>query len=202
MEQLATDAWLLRGYALTQQETLLLQVAQLVAHSPFRRMFTPSGHQMSVAMTNAGQVGWITDRNGYRYVAIDPLTEQPWPQMPASFEHLAHAAAAHVGFDDFQPDACLINRYEPGARMSLHCDQDERDAQSPIVSVSLGVPAKFIWGGLQRADKTRRMLLESGDVVVWGNKSRFAYHGVAPLAEAEHPLTRNTRINLTFRRAR
>lgn len=180
MEHLGEGAGLLRGYASEQAAGLLLQVTQLTARAPFRRMFTPSGQQMSVAMSNAGAVGWITDRKGYRYVAVDPLTEQAWPEMPGSFAQLAHDAAAHVGFDSFEPDACLINRYEPGARMSLHCDQDERDAQSPIVSVSLGVAAKFIWGGLQRADKTRRMLLESGDVVVWGGASRFVYHGVAP----------------------
>jgi alkylated DNA repair protein (DNA oxidative demethylase) len=157
---------------------------------------------MSVAMTNCGELGWVSDRTGYRYDPIDPQTRQPWPAMPEVFRTLARDAAATVGFAGFRPDACLINRYEPGTKLSLHRDYDERDASAPIVSVSLGVPATFQWGGLRRNDRTRRVPLEHGDVVVWGGPSRFVYHGIAPLKEGHHSLTGTQRINVTFRRAR
>jgi DNA oxidative demethylase len=152
-------------------------------------------------MTNCGQAGWITDRTGYRYARLDPVTEQDWPAMPAAFRSLAACTAAAAGFDGFEPDACLINRYEPGARLSLHRDEDERDLTAPVVSVSLGLPATFLFGGLSRKTRPLRLRLEGGDVVVWGGPSRLVYHGVAPLAEAEHPLTGRRRLNLTFRKA-
>ena len=165
-------------------------------------MMTPGGHQMSVAMTSCGDAGWVTDQRGYRYDGADPDSGKPWPQMPAVLRDLAKAAAGEAGFAGFTPDACLINRYVPGARMSLHQDKDEKDFAAPIVSVSLGLPAIFMFGGIKRSDKTQRYRLQHGDVVVWGGPSRLFYHGVAPLADGEHPLLGRQRINLTFRKAR
>jgi alkylated DNA repair protein (DNA oxidative demethylase) len=165
-------------------------------------MVTPGGHQMSVAMTNCGGLGWVTDRSGYRYDANDPEAGRPWPAMPRSFHELAEQAADHAGFGGFSPDACLINRYRPGARMSLHQDKDEEDFAAPIVSVSLGLPATFLFGGLKRSDKPRRFRLQHGDIAVWGGPARLAFHGVAPLADGEHALLGRQRINLTFRKAR
>jgi DNA oxidative demethylase len=201
-ESIAEGAVLLRGHAKPLESELIVAVNDTVAQAPFRRMFTPGGHQMSVAMTNCGPLGWITDRGGYRYVENDPETGRPWPTMPLVFAQLAERAAAAAGFSGFSPDACLINRYEPGARMSLHQDRDEQDFARPIVSVSLGLPAIFMFGGLKRSDKTRRFALAHGDVVVWGGPSRLAFHGVAPLADGEHALLGRQRVNLTFRGAR
>lgn len=201
-EQLAPGAVLLRGLARPHQHELLAAIAAITAQAPFRRMITPGGHQMSVAMTNCGEVGWVTDRSGYHYDAIDPDTGQAWPAMPALFRDLAERAATEAGFAAFAPEACLINRYEPGAKMSLHQDRDERNMGAPIVSISLGLPATFLFGGLKRSDKAQRYRLKHGDVVVWGGPARLAFHGVAPLAEGEHALLGPKRINLTFRRAR
>jgi len=156
---------------------------------------------MSVAMTNCGHAGWVSDPSGYRYDPVDPNTGQPWPAMPAVFFDVATQAAAAVGFENFEPDACLVNRYEPGTRISLHQDKDERDFTAPIVSVSLGLPAVFLFGGLKRSERPVRIPVKNGDVVVWGGPSRLVYHGVAPLPEGEHPATGRTRINLTFRKA-
>ncbi len=192
---------MLRRFASSEAAALTAAVGEIAAAAPFRHMVTPGGWQMSVAMTSCGQAGWVTDHGGYRYAADDPLTGRPWPSMPALFTRLAKRAAAAAGFGGFAPDACLINRYEPGARLSLHRDEDERDLGAPVVSVSLGLPATFLWSGLNRKDRPRRIRLENGDVVVWGGASRLVYHGVAPLAEAEHPLTGRSRINLTFRKA-
>jgi alkylated DNA repair protein (DNA oxidative demethylase) len=174
----------------------------IVAQAPFRRMVTPSGHQMSVAMTNCGNAGWVTDHSGYRYSADDPESAKPWPAMPPLLRDLAGQAADRGGFVSFSPDVCLINRYVPGARMSLHQDKDELDFGAPIVSLSLGLPAIFLFGGLKRSDKPRRFRLEHGDVAVWGGPSRLFYHGVAPLTDGEHPLMGRQRINLTFRKIR
>jgi alkylated DNA repair protein (DNA oxidative demethylase) len=191
----------LRGFARHEAVTLVTAVEAIAAVAPFRHMVTPGGFRMSVAMTSCGQAGWVTDRRGYRYAADDPLTGEPWPPLPAGFLALAARAALTAGYDGFAPDSCLINRYEPGTKLSLHRDEDERDLAAPVVSVSLGVTATFLWGGPSRKDRTRRIRLESGDVVVWGGPSRLVYHGVAPLAEAEDPLTGRRRINLTFRKA-
>jgi DNA oxidative demethylase len=200
-EQIAERAMLLRDFAQSVQHELMAALDTIVAQAPFRHMQTPGGHQMSVAMTNCGGLGWITDRRGYRYDAADPVSHQPWPRMPPAFLELAAHAAAQAGFSGFSPDACLINRYEPGARMSLHQDRDETDFDSPIVSVSLGLPAIFLWGGLKRSEKPQRYRLEHGDVVVWGGPSRLNFHGVAPLADGEHALLGRRRVNLTFRKA-
>jgi alkylated DNA repair protein (DNA oxidative demethylase) len=201
-EAMADGAVLLRGFAKPNESELIAALREIVAAAPFRHMFTPGGHQMSVAMTNCGNAGWVTDRSGYRYDGIDPESGKPWPAMPPPFRELALRAAAEGGFDGFSPDACLINRYEPAARMSLHQDRDEHDFTAPIVSVSLGLPANFLFGGIKRSDKPRRFRLEHGDIAVWGGASRLFFHGVAPLADGEHALIGRRRINLTFRKAR
>jgi alkylated DNA repair protein (DNA oxidative demethylase) len=198
---IADGAVLLRGFALAREAELIGLLREIVAQAPFRHMVTPGGHTMSVAMTSCGRVGWVTDRRGYRYDAFDPESGRPWPKMPALFRDLATRAAEQGGFDAFDPDACLINRYVPGAKMSLHQDKDEIDFAAPIVSVSLGLPATFLFGGMQRSDKPKRFRLAHGDVVVWGGPTRLAFHGVAPLAEGEHPQLGPQRINLTFRKA-
>jgi alkylated DNA repair protein (DNA oxidative demethylase) len=201
LERIGDAAFVLRGHALAHEDALLAALRQVEAEAPFRQMTTPNGFLMSVAMTNCGTLGWTTDRRGYRYTRQDPLTGRDWPALPEAFLLLARSAAATAGFDAFTPDACLINRYAPGARLSLHQDKDERDYTAPIVSVSLGIPASFLFGGHSRSDKTRRIPLEHGDVVVWGGPDRLRYHGVLPLKEAEHPRLGARRINLTFRKA-
>ena len=201
MERLSEGAVLLRRLARAEVGDLVAAVETIAAISPFRHMVTPGGFRMSVAMTSCGAVGWITDRSGYRYSPLDPATGAPWPAMPTLFRSLAARAAAFGGFAEFVPDACLINRYKPETKLSLHRDEDERDLGSPVVSVSLGLPATFLWGGLSRKDRPTRIRLDSGDVVVWGGPARLVYHGIAPLAEGEHPVTGRSRINLTFRRA-
>lgn len=198
---LGDGAVLLAGFALPVEAPLLQAIARVAARAPFRQMITPGGWRMSVAMTNCGVAGWITDRSGYRYGPTDPESGAPWPPMPGAFADLAARAAAAAGFDGFVPDACLINRYEPGARLSLHQDRNERDLTAPIVSVSLGLPARFLWGGEARSGRPRRVPLAHGDVVVWGGPARMTFHGILPLADGEHPLTGRTRFNLTFRRA-
>ena len=200
-ELLAPGASLLRAFAARQAQALLEDLRELTARSPFRCMSTPGGLRMSVAMTNCGDAGWLTDRTGYRYAALDPVSDAPWPAMPSAFRELATAAAAAAGFSAFAPDACLISRYEPGARLSLHQDKDERDLESPIVSVSLGLPAVFLLGGHSRSDRPRRIALEHADVVVWGGPARLRYHGVLPLEEGQHPLLGRHRVYLSFRRA-
>jgi alkylated DNA repair protein (DNA oxidative demethylase) len=202
VEEMADGAVLLRGFARSREGDLIADLRDIVGQASFRHMVTPGGHQMSVAMTNCGGAGWVTDRSGYRYDGVDPESGKPWPAMPPSFLELAKQAAAQGGFDGFSPDACLINRYQPGAKMSLHQDKDEHDFGAPIVSVSLGLPAIFLFGGLKRSDKPRRFRLEHGDIVVWGGPARLVYHGVAPLADGEHALMGRQRINLTFRKAR
>ena len=201
-EAMAEGAVLLRRFARPVEAELIADIGAIVAQAPFRHMVTPGGHTMSVAMTNCGAAGWVTDRTGYRYDVNDPEAEKPWPAMPPSFCQLARQAAAEAGFHGFAPDACLINRYAPGAKMSLHQDRDEADFGAPIVSVSLGLSAIFLFGGLQRGDRPRRFRLQHGDIVVWGGPARLVFHGVAPLADGEHALLGRQRINLTFRKAR
>ena len=200
-QELAPGAVVLRGFARAVAAELVADVAQVALAAPFRHMTTPGGHRMSVAMTNCGPLGWITDARGYRYASIDPESGRPWPPMPASFAQLAAAASTAAGYAGFAADACLVNRYEPGARMTLHQDKDERDRTQPIVSVSLGLPMVFLFGGLTRTDPAQRVPLEHGDVVVWGGPSRLCFHGVLPLREGEHAATGRCRINLTLRRA-
>ena len=191
---------MLRAFAFASAAELVDQAARVAQAAPFRYLVTPGGFTMSVAMTNCGRVGWLSDRTGYRYDPLDPDSGTAWPVMPALFLDLAGRAAAEAGFPNYDPDACLINRYTAGAKLGLHQDSDEKDAWSPIVSVSLGLPAVFLWGGKRRGDPVRRLRLESGDVVVWGGPARFVYHGVAPLKDGQHALTGAARINLTFRK--
>jgi alkylated DNA repair protein (DNA oxidative demethylase) len=199
--ELAPGAALLRGFALADEREIALAIAAVVAAAPFRHMHTPGGFRMSVAMTNCGAYGWVSSASGYRYAQCDPATNEPWPSLPGVLRALADRAAAAAGFPAFVPDACLVNRYEPGARLALHQDKDERDFDAPIVSVSLGVPATFLFGGLKRAARPLRIELTHGDVVVWGGPARLRYHGVAQLAPAEHAFAGSARINLTLRRA-
>ena len=201
-EVLEPGAMVLRGFALAQAADLLQAVQQITEQAPFRHLITPGGLRMSVAMTNCGRLGWVSDRSGYRYDPLDPDSGQPWPAMPPLLRQLAFDAAQAAGFPGFAPDACLINRYAPGTRLSLHQDRDEGNYDHPIVSVSLGIPAVFLWGGAQRSDEARRIALMHGDVVVWGGPARLRFHGVLPLPEAHHPMTGSYRINLTFRKAR
>jgi alkylated DNA repair protein (DNA oxidative demethylase) len=201
LERLGPGAMRLHGFAVAVASALMDELARLIEQAPWRQRVTPSGHRMSVAMTNGGALGWVSDRTGDRYEPLGPLTGRPWPPMPACFLQLAHDAAAQAGFADFLPDACLIHRYLPAARMSLHQDRDERDLSAPIVSVSLGLPAMFLWGGLKRKDPTRRIPWVHGDVLVWGGPDRLRYHGVLPLKTGQHPLLGEQRINLTFRQA-
>jgi alkylated DNA repair protein (DNA oxidative demethylase) len=199
-EQLAEGALLLRNFFAAEQPDVIAALRMIVKAAPFRHLVTPGGHTMSVAMTNCGRVGWVSDARGYRYDPVDPDSGKPWPEMPAPFRDLAARAAIRAGFEAFVPDACLINRYKPGAKLSLHQDKDELDLRAPIVSVSLGLPATFLFGGLTRSAPTRRYRLTHGDVVVWGGPARLAYHGVAPLPDGEHPVMGGQRINLTFRK--
>jgi DNA oxidative demethylase len=199
---LGADAVVLRGFARDVVAGLLADLRAVTVRAPFRNMVTPGGFTMSVAMTNCGAAGWVTDLRGYRYTSCDPLSGDPWPPMPAAFDSLAARAAAAADFEDFRPDACLINRYVPGTKLSLHQDRNEADYTAPIVSVSLGLPAKFLFGGLKRNDRVKRIELLHGDVVVWGRSARLAYHGVDALKDGDHPATGRCRFNLTFRKAR
>ncbi|MDA8453626.1 DNA oxidative demethylase AlkB [Acidovorax sp. GBBC 3334] len=198
---LGPGAALLRGFALPLAQALRSDVLAVAQSAPWRHMETPGGRAMSVGTTRCGALGWVSDRRGYRYARHDPATGAPWPAMPARFEQLARDAAAAAGFDGFRPDACLINRYAPGARLSLHQDRDERDLQAPIVSVSLGLGAVFLWGGFERAGPATRVALRHGDVVVWGGADRLRFHGVMPVPQGEHPDWGAARVNLTFRKA-
>lgn len=200
-ENIAPGAWLLPQFAARDAAALVAAVEAVAKSAAWRHMVTPGGQRMSVAMTNCGDAGWVSDRAGYRYDPLDPLTGRRWPDMPGLFGALAARAAARCGYPGFVPDACLVNRYAPGARLTLHQDRNERDYTAPIVSVSLGLPAVFLFGGARRSDRPLRLPLASGDVAVWGGAARLAYHGVLPLAAGEHPLTGACRINLTFRRA-
>ena len=191
---------LLRGFADTSQ--LFPLVESIASRAPFRHLVTPGGQTMSVAMTNCGPVGWVSDRSGYRYSSRDPMTDRDWPPMPAEFRKLALDAATAGGFPDFEPDACLINRYASGARLTAHRDADEQNFAQPIVSVSMGLPASFAFYGLARGGKGRAVALTDGDVLVWGGPSRLVYHAVRPLKPGNHPLTGDFRYNLTFRHAR
>ncbi|KRB09576.1 MULTISPECIES: DNA oxidative demethylase AlkB [Achromobacter] len=198
---LGAQSVVLRGFALPAVDALLAGVDDVIAQAPFRHMETPGGYTMSVALTNCGELGWTTDARGYRYSRIDPVSGQPWPPMPQAFRQLAKDAAREAGFADFAPDACLVNRYAPGSRLSLHQDRNERDYGAPIVSVSLGMPAMFLFGGDDRADRAARVPLFHGDVVVWGGVDRLRFHGVMPLKDLPHPRLGSQRINFTIRKA-
>jgi alkylated DNA repair protein (DNA oxidative demethylase) len=201
-DRIGPQSVVFRGLALPLIDRLLPALEAVLTRAPFRNMVTPGGYTMSVALSSCGQFGWTTDRNGYQYSSIDPQTGQAWPEMPQVFMELARSAAEAAGFADFVPDACLINRYVPGAKLALHQDKDERGYQWPVVSVSLGIPAMFLFGGHARSDATQKVPLFHGDVVVWGGEDRLRYHGVMPIRQAEHPQLGEQRINFTFRKAR
>ncbi|MGB1478690.1 MAG: DNA oxidative demethylase AlkB [Marinobacter salsuginis] len=201
-EHLMDGALVIRQFALPNAESLMEGIEKVTSEAPFRHMKTSGGHSMSAAMSCCGNLGWVTDSRGYRYQSEDPESGKPWPAMPAVFRELAISAADTAGFEGFEPDACLINRYQPGAKMGLHQDKDEEDFSQPIVSVSLGLPIVFQFGGLKRSERPMRVPLGHGDVVVWGGPARMRYHGVLTLKAGEHPLTGGYRYNLTFRRAR
>lgn len=201
-EELAEGAWILRGFAGSAAPVLLSAIDEVVKAAPFRHLVTPGGFRMSVAMTNCGTYGWVSDRRGYRYDPLDMDTGRSWPAMPQHFIDIGTKAALAAGYEHFRPDVCLINRYTPGTRLTLHQDKDEGDFSHPIVSVSLGLPAIFLWGGLMRGDKAQRIPIYHGDIVVWGGPSRLRYHGVAPIKDGFHPEAGAFRYNLTFRRAR
>ncbi len=200
-DQIGEESYVLGGYALPWIERLLPELRRVLAQSPFRQMVTPGGFTMSAALSSCGALGWTTDTRGYRYSPLDPRSQQPWPAMPDALRELAISAAKAAGFSDFSPDACLINRYVPGAKMSLHQDKNEQRYDAPVVSVSLGLPAIFLFGGHQRSDKTQKVSLFHGDVVVWGGVDRLRFHGVMPIKQGEHPIMGPQRINLTFRTA-
>ena len=201
-EQIGKQSYVLRGFALPWLDRLLPELEAVLKAAPFRQMVTPGGFTMSAAMSSCGTWGWTTDRSGYRYTRQDPLSGEPWPDMPEVFFHLAQAAAREAGFEAFVPDSCLINRYVPGAKMSLHQDKNETSYDAPIASVSLGLPAMFLFGGFERSDKCQRVPLLHGDIVVWGGVDRLRYHGVLPIKEGQHPRLGEQRINFTFRTAR
>lgn len=200
--EITQDVYLLKQFLINDAPALLSAIDTVCIEAPPRKMQTPGGYQMSAAITNCGQFGWVTDKHGYRYSEQDPLTGKAWPAMPPLFQLLANRAAKMAGFEDFRPDACLINQYSPGAKMGLHQDKDEMDLAQPIVSFSLGLPVVFQFGGAKRADSRQNILLSHGDAIVWGRQKRLNYHGVLTLKDGKHPLTGSRRINLTFRRAR
>lgn len=200
-EQFAPGAWYLAGFVRNAAPELLRTVSAVTRLAPWRRMQTPGGRSMSVDMSNCGDLGWVSDRRGYRYAALDPLTERPWPPLPDLIRHWSLEAVRAAGFAHFAPDACLINRYLPGARMSLHQDRNERDFSAPIVSISLGLAATFLFGGLERTDRALRLPLAHGDVLVWGGPARLRFHGILPVAAGSHQQAGPVRINLTVRQA-
>ncbi|MCV2420197.1 DNA oxidative demethylase AlkB [Paucibacter sp. DJ2R-2] len=198
-QDLAPGAVLLRGRALAQAPQLLAAAEAVMAAAALRHWLTPGGRRMAVAMTNCGPLGWVSDARGYRYQSRDPLSCLPWPALPPVIAELAVAVAKEAGYPGFRPDACLVNRYLPGTPLSLHQDRDEQDLRQPIVSISLGLPAMFLFGGLSRSERPARWPLQHGDVLVWGGPSRLAFHGVQALAPGRHPLLGEQRINLTLR---
>jgi alkylated DNA repair protein (DNA oxidative demethylase) len=200
-QTISQDVTLLKGFALKSEVFLMRDVKLVIQQAPLRQMMTKTGLLMSVSVTNCGVLGWVSDRCGYRYVALDPLSKHPWPTMPDSFKKIAEKAAKEVGYLNFAPDVCLINQYHVGASMGLHQDKDEQDFTQPIVSVSLGIPARFQLGGLTRRDKTLNIPLMHGDVIVWGGEARLKFHGVLPIKANHHPTLGESRINLTFRQA-
>ena len=198
---LADGACWLPGFALPVMDELWSCIARHLHACPPQQMQTPMGYLMSVRTSSMGDWGWVSSALGYGYSHRQPLTQQPWPPIPAVVLQLASAAALQAGYANFVPDSCLINVYTPGNKMGLHQDKDELDFSQPIVSVSLGIPATFLFGGAKRSDRPLKILLHHGDIVVWGGRSRRFYHGVAQIKPASHPLTGQQRINLTLRKA-
>jgi len=200
--KLAEGAVWLRGFALPEADALWALVSAHLATHPPQQMMTPMGYPMSVKTTSLGDYGWVGNATGYGYARLNPVTNQPWPPIPTLLLSLAQRAANAAGYADYCPDTCLINLYQTGAKMGLHQDKDELDFTQPIVSVSLGVPATFLFGGAKRTDKTAKIPLTHGDVVVWGGASRRYFHGVNAVKLGQHPLLGALRCNLTFRKAK
>lgn len=198
-QELAPGALCLPAFVLDRAAEVIAELEPIFTQAPLRHLITPGGHKMSVAMSNCGELGWVSDRKGYRYQELDPLSGQAWPAMPKLFLELAQQVAEEVGYKRFQPQACLINQYLPGSKMSLHQDKDENNESAPIVSLSFGINAEFLFGGLSRGSPTKRLTLKHGDAVVWGGPSRFCFHGILPLKDSEHSLLGRQRINITFR---
>lgn len=198
---MGTQAFILPGFAQPWLDQLLPALHAIQQQAPFRQMTTKGGGRMSVHTTACGELGWVSGEHGYQYSPLDPQSGHPWPAMPNCLLELAQRAASEAGFSLFIPDTCLINRYLPGARMGLHQDRDEQDFSAPIVSVSLGMPATFLFGGFKRSDRPARTTLNHGDVVVWGGEDRLRFHGIMPLADIPHPQLGSQRINLTLRKA-
>lgn len=190
---------LLRGFA--NSPILIESLSQVLAHSPLRQMETSRGFKMSVHTSNCGEAGWISDRRGYRYVKQDPLNGKPWPDLPIAFKSVAQDAAIEAGFSAYEPDVCLINRYRPGNQMGAHQDKDEQDFTQPIVSVSLGIDARFFVIGPEKRGSSTAVDLTDGDVLVFGGPARKFFHGVRKLRESIHPALGAVRWNLTFRKA-
>lgn len=201
VERISDQAFALRGFALPKAKELLAALDSVLLQAPLRHMQTPGGYTMSARLSSCGALGWTTDRDGYHYSPLDPLSARPWPAMPGVFLALAAAAASSAGFSGFVPDSCLINAYAPGAKMSLHQDKNERCHTAPIVSISLGLPAIFQFGGFERSDPTQRIALFHGDIMVWGGVDRLRYHGVMPIKPGHHSLLGEQRINITLRQA-
>ena len=198
---LAKGAYWLRGFALPQADTICAMLIEHLKNYPPQQMMTPMGYSMSVRTTSFGEFGWVSSKQGYGYAVKNSFTNESWPPIPESFFDLAQRAANQAGYVNFKPDTCLINVYEIGDKMGLHQDKDEADFSKPIVSVSLGLPVIFQFGGLTRTAKTLKVPLSHGDVVVWGADSRLCFHGVLPLKAGTHGTLGQRRINLTFRKA-
>jgi DNA oxidative demethylase len=197
---LAPGAVLMRAFGRADDVDILQAVESVIAQAPLRHLQTPGGYTMSIQTTRCGSMGWVSEPGGYRYAPSNPSTRAPWPAMPQCLLDFAVRAATEAGYPDFVPDSCMINQYLPGNKLGLHQDRDERDLRAPVVSLSLGLPAIFLFGGLQRTGKTQRYRLAHGDVVVWGGPSRLAFHGVLPVADGDHALVGRRRVNVTFRK--
>lgn len=198
--EICDGMWILRGFA--DSTALAEAIDGVVARAPLRHLITPGGFKMSVAMTSCGTYGWMSDRRGYRYDPVDPDSGRNWPAMPGSFASVATTAAKAAGYSGFEPDACLINQYAVGSQMTAHQDCNELDFSQPIVSVSLGISARFFVQGPERRGKSIPVDVKDGDVIVWGGPSRLFFHGVRPLKPDTHVRYGPFRYNLTFRRAK
>ncbi|THJ30850.1 DNA oxidative demethylase AlkB [Lampropedia aestuarii] len=199
---LGPQAVVLRQKASPLAAELVARIEDVLQHSPLYQMATPGGKPLSVRTTSCGTHGWSSDPTGYSYVRHHPLTDQAWPEIPAAWSALATEAAQEAGFAQFAPDTCLINQYGLDSKMALHQDRSEQDLRQPVVSISLGMSALFLWGGMQRSDKPAHVLLHHGDMVVWGGVDRLRFHGIKHLTGAPHPQLGAMRYNLTLRRAR
>jgi len=195
-EEIFPGAVLMRSLALPQDNEFFTAAEAIIAARPLHHTTTPSGLPMGVMVTDCGDSRAFANR----WDTANPERMRLWPPMPPLLRDFAIRCAVRSGFPQFRPDACHINRYQAGTKLGLHQDRHECDWTQPIVSLSFGLECIFLLGGLQRTDKPRRILLEHGDVIVWGGPSRMRFHGVQPLKPGHHPLTGPYRYNLTFRK--